>query len=86
MDMIPISLARKSSKPLVGRKNSGKLPLQSSNSFISVASRRNKVKRLASFNDDLRDVVNDKDFTRSIPKTPRKGSAVSLTKKDSFGE
>lgn len=80
---VPIAIAKKSSKMAVSKKTSGKLPLQSSNSFISMTSpspSRIQVKKLASFNDDLRDVVKVKDLVvKTVPKS-RKNSASNFKK------
>ena len=67
INMVPVAIATKSgnSKKL-SRKASSRLPLQNSSSFISQnantkpGTQRKQVKRLQSFNDDLREVVDMK--------------------------
>jgi len=62
IDSVPRAITEKSQKShrsAVGRKTSGKLPLQTSNSFILASSKH--IKKLSSVNDDLKDVVHTRD-------------------------
>ena len=69
INSVPKEISKKSSRVNFMRKVSAKMPSQNNNSsyFLQM---RNKVKKLSSFNNDLKDVVNVREF-RSVRKSSK---------------